>query len=88
MCPQAYQQIVDQTKEMGGLPPDFAEEVTAAEAAANPGVQAIVKQRANMLVEIATNILNAIIEHVETVPTEIRRLCALIRGVCKVTSAS
>lgn len=73
---------------MGGLPPDFVEDVTPMEAAANAGVQAIVKQRVSMLVEIATNILNAIIGQVETVPIEIRRLCKLIRDVCKVLFAS
>ncbi|KLO13845.1 Rho GTPase activation protein [Schizopora paradoxa] len=80
---KVYQQIVDQTKEMGGLPSNFVDEITATEAAAIPGVQDIVKQRVTMLVEIATNILNAIIENVVTVPIETRRICALIRDVCK-----
>jgi len=80
---KVYEQIVDQIKEMGGLPPDLIEDVTPMEAAANTGVQSIIKQRVTILNEIATNILTSIIEEIEAVPIEIRRLCKLIRDVCK-----
>ncbi len=69
-----------------GLPPDLIEDVTPMEAAANTGVQSIIKQRVTILNEIATNILTSIIEEIEAVPIEIRRLCKLIRDVCKVWS--
>jgi len=82
---KVYDQIVDQMRKMhnGSLPSDVVEGVTPLEAAADPGVQSIVKQRLMMLIEVATNILISVIGDVEAVPTEIRSLCELIRDVCK-----
>ena len=81
---KVYERLVLQIEEeTGSAPADLPRGVTAEEAAANEKVQAIIRPRLTMLMEIANSFLSTIIEGLDETPYGIRWICKQIRSLSK-----
>lgn len=81
---KVYEQMLNSIEEEKGvLPPGLHRGVSTEVAAENPDVQAIIKPRITMLIEIANSFLYTIIDSIDAVPYGIRWICKQIRSLTR-----
>lgn len=81
---KVYEEMVTQIEaDTGGLPPSLPRGVSQEVAANNPDVQAIIRPRITMLMEIADTFLTTIFDSIDTVPYGIRWICKQIRSLTR-----
>ncbi|CCM00086.1 uncharacterized protein FIBRA_02113 [Fibroporia radiculosa] len=78
---KVYAQLLDTIMATNGsVPPELPQEVTMEEATMNEDVHAIIVPRLAMLTAIASNILESVIDSLESVPYDIRWICGQIKS--------
>lgn len=81
---KVYEQMLNSIEEEKGvLPPGLHRGVSTEVASENPDVQAIIKPRITMLIEIANSFLYTIIDSIDAVPYGIRWICKQIRSLTR-----
>ncbi|EJT46344.1 GTPase-activating protein (Ras GTPase-activating protein) [Trichosporon asahii var. asahii CBS 2479] len=81
---KVYEEMVTQIEaDTGGLPPSLPRGVSQEVAANNPDVQAIIRPRITMLMEIADTFLTTIFDSIDTVPYGIRWICKQILSLTR-----
>ena len=85
---KVYFEIINQYETKTGKKSELSRKATVEEAAANPDVIALVRERSKKLEAIATQALDALIENVKHIPYGIRWICKLLGRMGKATFTS
>lgn len=78
---KVYNQMINDEEASTGETSSYNRSVTSEQAAEDPNVQSIIKQRCQSLMQIADGILDTIIDSLEQVPYGIRWICKQIRDL-------